>query len=93
MNVIGIKDPVIDELIEALIAAPTRASLVNHTRALDRVLQWGHWVVPNWHIEYDRLAYWDKFGRPSVTPTQGTQFDTWWLDSEKAAAVEARRKR
>jgi microcin C transport system substrate-binding protein len=90
-NVIGIKDPAIDELIEALIAAPDRASLVDHTRALDRVLQWGHWVVPNWHIEYDRLAYWDKFGRPSVTPTQGTQFDTWWVDPAKVTALGAHR--
>lgn len=91
-NVIGIKDAVIDELVEALIAAPDRARLVSYTRALDRVLQWGHWVVPNWHIEYDRLAYWDKFGRPSVIPTQGTQLDTWWIDPAKAAEVAAKAK-
>jgi microcin C transport system substrate-binding protein len=90
-NVMGIKDPAIDALIESLIAAPDRASLINYTRALDRVLQWGHWVVPNWHLEYDRLAYWDKFGRPSVIPTQGTQFDTWWIDSAKATALEGRK--
>lgn len=90
-NVIGIKDPAIDELIEALIAAPDRASLVQHTRALDRVLQWGHWVIPNWHIAYDRLVYWDRFGRPATNPTQGIQFDTWWIDPAKAAVVDAKR--
>ena len=61
-NFIGIKNPVVDELIEALIAAPDRASLVNQMRALDRVLQWDHWVIPHWHLPFDRVAYWDKFG-------------------------------
>jgi microcin C transport system substrate-binding protein len=92
-NVIGIKDPVIDQMVEALIAAPDRATLVNETRALDRVLQWGLWVIPNWYIGYDRLAYWDKFGRPSVVPTQGSQFDTWWIDTAKAAVIDAKRTR
>ena len=87
-NAIGIKDPVIDALVDGLIAAPDRASLVTRTRALDRVLQWSHWVIPQWHIGYDRIAYWDKFGRPSITPTQGVQFDTWWIDTEKATKLQ-----
>lgn len=78
-NVLGIKDPVIDELIEALIAAPDRAALVARVRALDRVLQWGHYVIPQWHIPYDRIAFWDKFDRPAITPLQGVQLDTWWV--------------
>ena len=90
-NLIGIKDPVVDELIEGVIAAPDRESLVNQVRALDRVLQWSYWVIPHWHIPYDRLAYWDKFGRPEVTPAQGVQFDSWWVDPDKAASLAARK--
>jgi microcin C transport system substrate-binding protein len=87
-NTIGIKDPVIDELIEKVIAAPDRKALVSSVRALDRVLQWGHWVIPHWHIKYDRVAYWDKFGRPAVTPVQGNQFMAWWVDPKKEAALK-----
>ncbi len=68
-----------------IVAAPDRASLVARVHALDRVLQWGFYVVPNWYIAYDRIAYWDKFGQPAVTPLQGVQIDTWWIDPAKAA--------
>lgn len=90
-NAAGIKDKAIDQLIELLIAAPDREALVTRTRALDRVLQWGHWVVPNFHTNVDRVAYWDKFARPEVTPKQGVQFDTWWLDAGKAATLAQRK--
>jgi microcin C transport system substrate-binding protein len=60
-------------------------------RALDRVLQWGYWVIPHFHTTYDRWIYWDKFGRPEVTPTRGAQFDTWWIDAEKARTLDARK--
>jgi microcin C transport system substrate-binding protein len=89
-NVVGIADPVVDELIEKLIAAADRAALVAATRALDRVLQWGFWVIPNWYIGYDRVLYWDKFGMPDVVPDQGVQFDTWWVDPAKAAPLNQR---
>ncbi len=91
-NLAGIRDPVVDELIEEVIHAPDRGSLVNHVRALDRVLQWGHWVIPQWHIPYDRLVYWDMFGRPAATPTRGVQFNTWWVDAARAKALAASRK-
>jgi microcin C transport system substrate-binding protein len=86
-NVLGVKDPVIDELIELVISAPSREALVARTRALDRVLLWHHYVIPNWHIRIDRVLYWDKFARPEVTPKNGFQFDTWWLDPEKARGL------
>ncbi len=92
-NLIGIKDPVVDELVEGVIAAPDRQGLVARVRALDRVLQWGHWVIPHWHIPYDRLAYWDVFDRPAVTPARGAQFDTWWIDGEKAARFKKHKER
>ncbi len=83
-NFAGIKDPAIDALVEQLIAAPDRESLIAHTRALDRVLQWGFYVIPHFHQDYDRIAYWAIFGRPQVTPAQGAQFDAWWVDAAKA---------
>ena len=89
-NTVGIKDPVIDELIEKVIAAPNRKALVTSVRALDRVLQWGHWVVPHWHAKYDRIAYWDKFGRPTITPLQGNQFVAWWVDPKKEQALKSK---
>jgi microcin C transport system substrate-binding protein len=89
-NLIGIADPVIDELIELLIAAPTRESLIARTRALDRVLLWHHFVVPNWHSSVDRILYWNKFSQPEVIPKSGTQVLTWWWDEEKASALERR---
>ena len=90
-NTIGIKDPAIDELIETLIAAPDRKSLITATRALDRVLQWGHYVIPQWHIPYDRVAYWNIFDRPKITPDSGNQLMTWWVDADKAAVLAKER--
>jgi microcin C transport system substrate-binding protein len=84
---------VVDKLVEAVIAAPDRPGLVAATRALDRVLQWGYWMIPHWYTAVDRVLYWDKFGRPAITPAQGVQPDTWWVDPEKAATFEARKKK
>lgn len=91
-NLIGIKDPVVDELIEKLIAAPDRESLVAHTRALDRVLQWGHYLVPQFHLGADRIAYWDIFGRPKITPQDGAQFDAWWIVPENLQTITEEKK-
>lgn len=90
-NLAGIANPAIDALIESLIAAPTREALVAHTRALDRVLQWGHWVIPHWHSREDRVLYWDKFGHPQKIPVGGTDVMTWWIDKDKAATLDARK--
>lgn len=91
-NFAGIKDPVVDTLIEQLIAAPDRESLVDRTRALDRVLQWGYYVIPHWHIDYDRLVFWDKFGMPETVPSSGALFGTWWVDPEREARLRGRIK-
>ena len=77
-NLIGIKDPAIDRLVELLIQAPNREQLVLRARALDRVLQWNHFVVPQFHIASHRIAYWDKFGFPATRPTYALGLDTWW---------------
>jgi microcin C transport system substrate-binding protein len=87
-NIIGIRDPVVDELIEEVIAAPDRESLVARSRALDRVLLWGHYLVPHWHIRTFRLAYWNMFSRPKVTPKYALGFDFWWIDPKKEALLQ-----
>lgn len=90
-NVIGIKDPVVDSLVDLVISAPDRDTLVQRTRALDRVLLWGHYLVPHWHINVDRVASWDKFQRPQTQPTNGVELPTWWVDSVKAATLSQRK--
>ncbi len=91
-NLIGITDPVIDELVDLVITAPDRDTLVQRTRALDRVLLWGHYIVPHFHVGEDRIAYWDKFGRPDIVPLQGTQLQTWWIDLDKEGELAERRR-
>ena len=89
-NLMGIKDPVVDELIELVIAAPDRESLVARTRALDRVLLWQHYLIPNWHIPMHRIVYWNKFERPKTPPRYALGFYTWWVDADKAAKLKKR---
>jgi microcin C transport system substrate-binding protein len=86
-NLAGLKNPAVDQLVDQLIAAPDRASLTTRTRALDRALQWSYLVIPHWHIPYDRIAFWDKFGYPAVTPLQGVQLNAWWIDPAKDKAL------
>ncbi|PJB69525.1 MAG: hypothetical protein CO093_10235 [Alphaproteobacteria bacterium CG_4_9_14_3_um_filter_47_13] len=82
-NYLGIKDPVIDSLVDMIVSAPTREELVLRCRALDRVLLHNWYVVPNWHLAAWRVAYWDKFGQPEVqAPYSLGVIDTWWSDSK-----------
>jgi microcin C transport system substrate-binding protein len=90
-NLAGLKDPVVDRLIDLVIAAPDRPSLVARTRALDRVLLWGFHVIPHWHIQAFRVAYWDKFSRPAVSPKYALGFDTWWIDAGKEAELNRKK--
>lgn len=87
-NVIGIKNEVVDALVEKIVAARDRKSLVTATQALDRVLLWHHYVVPQWHVRYDRIAYWEKFGRPKKSPKYGVDFFSWWIDPGKERALQ-----
>jgi microcin C transport system substrate-binding protein len=89
-NLAGIKSPVVDALIDKIIQAPSREDLITATRALDRVLLWGHYVIPHWHITYDRVAYWNKFSRPEIDPIYGVDLFAWWVDEVKLAALERR---
>ncbi len=90
-NLPGIKDPAVDALIEQVIYAPSRAALVTRVRALDRLLRWGHYVIPQFHGRTTRYAHWDFYGRTGVETLQRETFDRWWWDAEKAAAVQTKR--
>lgn len=80
-NYAGIKSPVVDDLIERIASARQREELITAARALDRVLLWGHYVVPLFHAKHDFLAYWNHLKRPAVSPLYGTTFDLWWSAS------------
>jgi microcin C transport system substrate-binding protein len=86
-NYSGIKNPVVDQLVELVINAPDRQELVARTRALDRVLLHNHYVVPQYASLTHRLVYWNKFGQPEIAPkydlTFSTGLMTWWIDPEK----------
>ncbi len=86
-NFAGIRDPVVDELIEGVISACTREELVAWTRALDRVLLWGFYVIPNWHLRADRVLYWDKYARPETPVKSGVNTSLWWYDAKRAQAL------
>ncbi|WP_169543319.1 extracellular solute-binding protein [Sneathiella aquimaris] len=86
-NLIGIQNPVVDALIENLIAAPDYESLIPATRALDRVLTWNFYLIPQFTAAYDRLAYWNKFGKTNIYPSEGNDIMAWWIDPEKEKAL------
>jgi len=77
-NLMGLRDPAIDQLVEGLIRSGSREELITHARALDRALLWGHYVVPNYYVDTWRVAYWKRLGRPAVTPLYDVGLMTWW---------------
>ena len=91
-NTAGIKNPAIDTLVDRLVFAKSRAELVAATKALDRVLLWNHYVVPQWTYGKVRSARWDRFGRPDTLPEYGSGgFPTvWWWDQAKASKAGSR---
>jgi microcin C transport system substrate-binding protein len=91
-NLIGIKNPAVDSLIERVIFTRDREDLVAATRALDRVLLWNFYVVPQWTYGKQRTARWDRFGHPETMPKYGASaFPTiWWWDAARAAKVPQR---
>ena len=88
-NLAGIADPVVDALIESVIAADTRPALVTACRVLDRVIRAGRYWIPQWYKATHWIAYWDVFGRPPAQPRYARGIpDTWWYDAAKAAKLE-----
>jgi len=93
-NLIGIKDPAIDSLVDKVIFAKDREELVAATRALDRVLLWNDFVVPQWFAPKVRIAYWNRYGQPKTLPDLTPGFlQVWWLDPEKAQKLAEATKR
>jgi microcin C transport system substrate-binding protein len=90
-NLMGVCSPVIDDLVHQILVSSNRADQVTATRALDRALLAGWYVVPQWHLQSVRVAYWDIFGRPDKPVRTGLAFDSWWIDPAKAAAIAAAR--
>ncbi len=86
-NWTGLADPLIDEVIEAVIAAPDRDTQAVRTRALDRLLREKHLWVPHWHRSAHWLAWWDVLGHPAIQPANGLAIDTWWHDAQKHRAL------
>lgn len=89
-NIAGVKSKAVDALIEEVVRADSREKLVVAARALDRVLMWGHYTIPQWYKASHFIAYWDRFGRPQAKPPgfDRAALHTWWFDKEKNAAVE-----
>jgi microcin C transport system substrate-binding protein len=90
LNIAGIQNDVVDALIDKILTATNRDELVAASRALDRVIMHGHYLVPQWYKSKHTLAWWDRFSRPDIKPlyTRGV-VDAWWWDAEKSAAIDA----
>jgi microcin C transport system substrate-binding protein len=87
-NYAGIKNEAIDALIEKLVFVKDRRALVTACRALDRVLMWNYYVVPQWFAANERIAYWDRFGQPEKSPDYALPAPTtWWFDEAKAKKI------
>ena len=82
-NYAGVESEVVDFLIEQLIGAQTREELTTAIHALDRVLLWGHYVIPLYHSNTDRIAYWNMFDFPETIPLYGIVIESWWIDQDK----------
>jgi microcin C transport system substrate-binding protein len=91
-NLMGVCNPVVDALVKRVVAAPDRPALLAATHALDRVLLWNWYMVPQWHLQGVRVAYWNRFGRPSQPVRTGLAFDSWWIDPALSAKIEAARR-
>ena len=92
-NAPGVQSPVIDSLINQIIAAQgNKEKLLPLGRALDRVLTWNYYMLPMWYMAEDRLAWWDKFSQPAVRPIYSLGIDTWWYDVNKAAKLPSASK-
>ena len=87
-NYAGVNSPVVDSLIETLIGAKTREELTTVIHALDRVLLWGHYVIPLYHSNTARIAYWNFLEFPDEIPLYGLVIESWWANSEKASKLQ-----
>ncbi|MDE1461083.1 extracellular solute-binding protein [Spartinivicinus poritis] len=83
LNFSGIKNPIVDDLVEKVITAKTRPELRLYTQALDRVLLWQHYIIPNWYTDHYRVAYWNKFNKPTTQPPYYFGLENWWFKTDR----------
>ena len=86
-NFAGIKNPVVDAMVDKVASANSWEELVTATHALDRVLLWGYYVIPQYYLGGERLAWWNIFGHPDTVPLKGESVMRWWIDPDKAAKL------
>ena len=77
-NLGGVKNKAVDTLVEKIQSAQKLEDLRTASRALDRVLTHEHYIIPHWNLSAWRIAYWNQFGRPDITPAYNLGIDTWW---------------
>lgn len=91
-NISGVCDKAVDAMVDKVITAQDRASMLPAAHALDRVLLWRWYMVPNYANQYFHVAWWNRFGYPAAPIRDGVNFDLWWVDPAKAAATDAARR-
>jgi microcin C transport system substrate-binding protein len=91
-NLAGVSDPVVDALVAKVISARSRQDLITATRALDRVLLWGWYLVPHWHLQSYWAAWWNRFGFVDVPIRAGVDINAWWVDHDLATKTDAARQ-
>lgn len=92
-NLMVLKDPVVDQLIDGLVRADTQADMLRHARALDRVLQWNYYWIPNYYPPGSSTVWWNRFGIPNIQPAYDEGLDSWWEISPTALTNEEMAKR
>ena len=90
-NLAGVCDPVVEALVHDIIVAKDRTELLAASHALDRVLLWSWYLIPQWHLGQEWAAWWDRFGFVDKPIRTGLDFDAWWVDPVRAAATDAAR--
>ena len=86
-NYVGVNEPVVDYLVEAAEAAESLSDLVAASRALDRVMMWGYYLIPVYAYDARRTVYWDKFGSPPQPSYRPAFPDGWWYEKDKAERI------
>ncbi|HZQ00998.1 MAG TPA: extracellular solute-binding protein [Reyranella sp.] len=92
-NMMGLKNPAVDQLVELIIAADDRESLVTRCKCLDRVLQWIEFVIPQFYSDKELVAYWNRFAHPATPPKYNPLvFEIWWVDETKDKSLQKAQK-
>ncbi|WP_189515539.1 extracellular solute-binding protein [Kushneria pakistanensis] len=91
-NLMGLESPVVDDLVDHIIRADSREALDSAAAALDRVLRWGFYVIPQYHTPVTRLAYWKKLAMPDQSPEYGLDLDSWWVDTQGARQIDVQQE-